>query len=100
MTPVIFHPQAHIEFIEAARYYEYQSPGLGLTFITEVRRGITAIQENPEAFASAGEGFRRKVLHRFPYTLLYAIEPDNILIVALMHQKRRPAYWKDRLQGH
>ena len=40
---------------------------------------------------------RRRMLNRFPYGLLYAVEADRIIVVAVMHLHRRPGYWKDRL---
>jgi hypothetical protein len=51
-----FLPEAEEEFREAVRYYEKEAPGVGLRFITEVRRGITFITENPFAAASVGSG--------------------------------------------
>ena len=98
MKTVLFHPEADAEFIDATRYYERQAPGLGGIFLNEVLKAINVIQENPEMFKPIGSGVRRKVLHRFPYSLLYAIESEKILIVAMMHQKRRPNYWQARLE--
>jgi len=41
---------------------------------------------------------RKKVLTgRFPFNLIYTIEPGRILIIAVAHQKRRPGYWAYRL---
>ena len=36
-----FLPEADEEFREAARYYEYKCPGLGLTFIAAVHKAIS-----------------------------------------------------------
>ena len=91
-----FLPEAEEEFREAVRYYETEAPGVGLRFVTEVRRGITFITENPYAAAGVGRGIRRKVLNHFPYSLLYAVESELIVIVAVAHQKRRPRYWWGR----
>ena len=93
-----FLPEADEEFREAVRYYEKEAPGVGLRFVAEVRRGVTFITENPYAAAGAGSGIRRKILNHFPYSLLYAIESELIVIVAVAHQKRRPRYWRGRLK--
>ncbi len=45
----------------------------------------------------SAQGVRRKVLARFPYSLLYLEGPDYIRIVAVMHHRRRPGYWVERL---
>ena len=36
--------------------------------------------------------------NHFPYNVLYSIERDLIVIVAVAHQKRRPTYWRTRIQ--
>ena len=59
------------------------------------------LQPSPTS-ASACEqinaGIRRSLIRRFPYSLLYRVDPDEIVILAVMHQKRHPAYWLSRKQ--
>ncbi|PKM43377.1 MAG: hypothetical protein CVV03_08590 [Firmicutes bacterium HGW-Firmicutes-8] len=93
-----FFPEAEEEFREAVRYYENEAAGLGLTFVAGVRKAITFITENAYAVVPVGSGIRRKVLNHFPYSLLYAVESELIVIVAVAHQKRRPRYWKGRIK--
>jgi len=93
-----FLPEADEEFREAIRYYKKEAPGVGLKFLAEVRRGVTFITENPFAAVAVGSGIRRKVLNHFPYSLLYAVESELVVIVAVAHQKRRPRYWRTRLK--
>ncbi len=40
-----------------------------------------------------------RVIQRWPYGVLYTIEPEFILVVAVMHGSREPGYWKRRLEG-
>jgi plasmid stabilization system protein ParE len=93
-----FLPEADEEFREAIRYYQKEAQGVGLKFLEEVRRGVTFITENPFAAVAVGSGIRRKVLNHFPYSLLYAVESELVVIVAVAHQKRRPGYWRSRLK--
>ncbi len=44
------------------------------------------------------ENLRRRILRRFPFELLYAIEAERIVIVAVAHLRRRPRYWQDRIE--
>lgn len=37
------------------------------------------------------------IAQAFPFGILYTIEADFILIVAVMHFSREPGYWKKRL---
>jgi plasmid stabilization system protein ParE len=91
-----FLPEAEDKFREAARYYETEALGVGVAFVAEVRRAVNWIIENP--YAAVGSGVRSKPLNHFPYNILYAVEPDLILIVAVAHQKRRPRYWRARIK--
>lgn len=92
-----FHPEAEQELREAAKYYENNAPGVGITFITDLYKSVKYIKQYPLASKEIGYGIRKKVLDKFPYKVLYSIEKDTILIIAIAHQKRRPEYWQSRL---
>jgi toxin ParE1/3/4 len=93
---VQFHRLAELELNEATDYYELERPGLGATFLNEVERCVRSITEHPEAGSIIGGEVRRRLLHRFPYGLLYTIKADSIRVLALMNLKRRPSYWVGR----
>ena len=97
MTPVVFHPEAAAEVLDAVRYYETRSPGLGFVFLGEVRHCVEQIADFPESSPVIASDIRRRPFRRFPYNVLYAIETDRILVVAIAHQRRRPSYWRRRL---
>jgi len=97
MRKVTFHEDADAKMNEAAQYYEERAFGLGLSFLDAVEEAVDKVQENPEAYQLVGDEVRHKLLRRFPYSVLYAIEPDRIGVVAVAHQKRRPGYWSYRL---
>ena len=96
MNPV-FHPDAALEFEEAVRYYRARGRVLGDRFAAEVRIAIRRIIETPERWRVLEEDVRRCMVRVFPYSVLYTIEPDFILIVAVMHAKRQPGYWRYRV---
>ena len=97
MRKVTLHEEADAEVNEAAKYYEEREPGLGLLFLAAVEEAVEKVLANPEAFQLVGDEIRRKIIGRFPYSLLYVIEPDRIRVIAVAHQKRRPGYWSHRL---
>ncbi len=92
------HPEAEDEFIEASLFYDLQLLGLGEGFICEVERVTKLLVEKPEIGARIDETFRRMLLNRFPYSLIYSLEPERIWIVAVAHQRRRPGYWRSRIE--
>ena len=92
-----FHPEARLEYLEAVQYYEQRRGGLGAGFTIEVEAAIERILEAPTRWPVLEQDVRRCLTHTFPYGILYTVEGDSILILAVMHCSRRPSYWKDRL---
>ena len=93
---VIFSRYAKQELDEAVLYYEREYEGLGKRFKEEVKKASIRIADYPEAFSAVRGEIRKSLLHKFPYGLLYSIEKDHILIIAVAHQHRRPDYWIGR----
>ena len=88
---------AEIEMFDAAVFYEKQVPQLGDNFLSILESAIRDLCEQPEAWPDIGYGVRKRQLRRFPYSVLYQIDDDEIVIIAVMHQRRRPHYWVERL---
>ena len=40
---------------------------------------------------------RRFLLHQFPYKVLIVNLPDQIVVIAFAHAKRKPGYWLKRI---
>jgi toxin ParE1/3/4 len=94
---VEFHPEAQDEFISAAQFYERHAEGLGLDFILTVQRTYERLLEFPASGSLFGRRLRRVLIPKFPYGLLYRVEPERIYVVAVPHLHRRPHYWRSRL---
>ena len=97
MRSVEFHPEAQDEFISAAQFYERQTEGLGLDFIITVAQTYERLLEFPASGPPFGRQLRRLLVPKFPYGLLYRVESERIYIIAVMHLRRRPGYWRSRL---
>jgi toxin ParE1/3/4 len=93
---VSFHELAEFELNDAAVFLETEREGLGLRFLSAVETAVSQIQQHPQASPIVIEDIRRKVLRRFPYSLIFSIKPDRIRILAIANQKRRPFYWQGR----
>ena len=92
-----FLPLAEEELNEAARFYDERSPGLGQDFLEEIKRTIDSIAAHPDSGYLISQNLRRRIVRRFPFGVIYAVETDRIIIVAVMHLRRRPGYWKGRV---
>jgi toxin ParE1/3/4 len=94
-----FHPEALAEFKDAAQYYADRQENLELRFIAAVEAVLYRIQQNPEWARIFEDDIRRSLTHVFPYAMLYSIEPDYLLIIAVMHCNREPGYWRHRVKS-
>jgi plasmid stabilization system protein ParE len=92
-----FHREAQEEYADAAEYYARLDPELGRRFYDEIERLIGDIRQQPERFRVFDAPLRRHFSDVFPYAVLYVEQPERILIMAVMHMKRQPGYWKKRL---
>ena len=57
---------------------------------------VEVILEDPLRWRPFDEDVRRCLTRVFPYGILYTIESDFVLIVAVAHCSREPGYWKHR----
>jgi plasmid stabilization system protein ParE len=92
----VFHPDALNEYSEAVQYYSQQRTEVAQAFIDAVEDAIYRIREAPTRWTVIEEDVRRCLTRSFPYGILYTIESDYILILAVMHCNREPGYWKNR----
>jgi len=91
-----FLPIAKLELDDAIGYYELQLEGLGRRYKEEVRTSLQRISIFPNAWAIIRPNIKKCVMHKFPYNILYSIDEDTILIIAIAHHHRRPDYWVER----
>lgn len=95
---VRYHPSASAELDAHVLWYDDEQPGLGAAFLGEVRAAEDAIADAPQTWSivSKRRRIRRFLLTRFPFSLIFVANGDEILILAVAHTKRRPFYWRGR----
>jgi toxin ParE1/3/4 len=91
-----FNTLAEADLSDAVDQYEGESPGLGSAFLAAVERAVADLVEYPEIAPILSGPYRKKVLLRFSYNLIYRIKRNEIRILAVAHQRRRPYYWLGR----
>lgn len=90
------HPAAERELIDSAAYYERKISGLGADFLSEFRQALDLFEKNPEIGVVMEAPYRRVVLNRFTFSVVYRLKGLTLRIVAVAHQRRMPGYWKGR----
>jgi plasmid stabilization system protein ParE len=93
---VVVRPEAAGDIEDAYNWYERARTGLGEEFLAAVREGLDSAIAHPEQFPQVHRSVRRALLRRFPYSRLYRVEPEAILLVAVFHARRDPRVWRAR----
>ncbi len=69
---------------------------MGEDFLTELETAYQAISELPDTWPKFQLGFRRFLLSKFPFSVIYKLHNKTIYVVAVMHNSRKPGYWSER----
>lgn len=98
---VQFVSEASVELTDAAQWYEQRRAGLGLAFLAAVDLAVESLLRWPRAaapVAGLADEFevRRVLIARFPYHVAYLVTNESVYVLAVAHDRRRPAYWSDR----
>jgi len=97
--PLEFHPDARIDALEAYDWYAERSQQAADTFHEELQVAGRAIQQSSERWANYLFGTRRYLMKRYPFVVVYRLAADRIEIMAVAHGRRKPGYWKGRLDS-
>ncbi len=68
-------------------------------FQEELQDAGRAIQQIPTRWANYLFGTRRYLMKRYPFVVVYRLAADRIEIMAVAHGRRKPGYWKRRLDS-
>ena len=95
-----FDPEAKAEFSAEVERLRETDLDLAADFFFEVHAGVSLLLQHPEAGPILGRSrvVRRKVLRRFRFSLIYAVEPELIRILAVAPHKKKAGYWRRRLR--
>jgi len=86
---------AFLEIEDAKEYYNLKQEKLGESFKNDVQATIDNILVFPELYPKIVDEIRRCILHRFPYSIFYAIDGDTVVVLSVAHQRRKPYYFLD-----
>lgn len=99
MRLVRFHPEAEVELIAEAKYYNECAHGLGERFIREIQAAVHLAAAFPKIGAPYKHSTRRVFPKTFPFSVVYREIADELVILAIAPFPRKPAYWRDRESG-
>lgn len=94
-------PLAEDEITESVGFYERRRVGLGWDFFAAVREAIARAADTPESCARLRSPpdmtIRFVPVRGFPFKVVFLHEPEQVVVLAVAHDRRRPGYWRDRI---
>lgn len=97
MTRLIVTPQAQQDILTVADWYQCQFAGMVQPFLTQLRELQDRIVKTPLIYQERMAAIRVARMRRFPYCLYFRVDSDQIVIIALLHERRDPIAWRARL---
>jgi toxin ParE1/3/4 len=93
---ITLRPIAILEVEEAVNWYENQSTKLGERFLYIFNDAVKHVSKSPYRYKKRHKNIRAFVLKEFPYSIFYIVEELEMVVIAVVHQKRNPKIWKKR----
>jgi hypothetical protein len=90
-----FHPSAR-ELDASVAFYESRLKGLGIRSLSAVEKTTDHIATSPDAGSPLAGGFRKRLVPGFPFSIIYRTWHEQVYLLAVAHQHRRPGYWQRR----
>ena len=104
MTPYRILGGARQDALAAEKRLDREHPGFGPAFTALFEQGILAAATNPAMYPRTTDGpkkleTREYYIKRFKYRLIYVVQPNELVFVAVHHASRRPSSWVRRTRG-
>jgi plasmid stabilization system protein ParE len=95
---ITFTPEAEQDSDEGYFWYESRRIGLGREFLTAVDACLQSISRNPKIYQVLYKDYRRAVVRRFPYSIIYGENSIEVIVYAVFDSRQDPDKWRERLQ--
>jgi len=97
MLDLIVLADAEDDLIQAYNWYESREFGLGDRFLNSVQDGLTLMRQHPEIFPVCISRFRRALISKFPFEIIYENEGNRIVVYSVFNCSQDPQKWKSRV---
>ena len=83
---VTFLSPAEREYLAAIEYYTEQSVDLAAAFLDDLDHAVALLGEHSHVGAPFDGEIRRLLLRRFHHSVIYSVEGEEVVIIAVQHQ--------------
>lgn len=99
MKKSVLSPCALSDADDARRWYESCEPGLGSEFVRALEECLSRIEADPELYRIVLAPYRKALMRRFPFQIIYEVREDCLWILAVYHAKRDSVQLRKRMTG-
>ncbi|HQO02926.1 MAG TPA: type II toxin-antitoxin system RelE/ParE family toxin [Spirochaetota bacterium] len=94
---IIVIPEAEQDILSAFSWYEEKRTGLGHDFLLNLEAGLEVIVRDPYIFPVEYKQTRKHLIKRFPYIIVYVIDKNHVIVLAVLHGRRNPDLVENRI---
>lgn len=94
---LIIRPEAEEDLVAAFSWYEDKRQGLGYDFLLQVEAGLKYVERLPKTHPASYKETRKHLIKRFPYKIIYIINRETVVVLAILHGKRSFELLKKRV---
>jgi plasmid stabilization system protein ParE len=91
------HPEAEADAEAARAWYAKRNKRAADAFLAELDRAMLHICEAPPRWPAVYGRYRRFLLHKYPFSVIYLEDANGVAVIAVAHHRRRPGFWRQRV---
>lgn len=97
MIQTRFLPTAEAELLHEVAYYSEARAGAGIKFQAAFATVVEQATRNPDGGTPGPKGTRSRIVKGFPFRVVYRASEVELLVIAVVHHRRKPGYWANRI---
>jgi len=90
---LIVKPEAELDMLKSAKWYEEKQVDLGIRFLDEVEDKLSLVTHNPLQYQIRYKSTRWALVDHFPYAIHFIIEEDKVIVLAVLGTREDPEKW-------
>lgn len=96
MVEIVTDLQADLDIDEAFEWYRQRDAKAASRFLAALETKFNFIRQFPRLGSPLDRRHRFVKVPRFPFYIVYRFQTKAIRVIAVVHQSRRPGYWRRR----
>ena len=92
---LVIKPDAELDMLKSAQWYEEKQKNLGVRFLDEVGDKLYSVVGNPLQYQVRYKTTRLALVAHFPYAIHFVVEGEKIIVLAVLGTRENPEKWQE-----